>query len=47
MEKLCHETAYTAFSPVTEASDWCLSEPIPFKRLENLNRHPKKREKKL
>ena len=43
MEKLCYGTAYTAFSRVTEDSDWCLADPIPFERLEYLNRHPKKR----
>ena len=43
MEKLCYGTAYTAFSRVTEDSDWCLAAPIPFERLEYLNRHPKKR----
>ena len=43
MEKLAYGTAYTAFSRVTEDSDWCLAEPIPFERLEYLNRHPKKK----
>ena len=28
---------------MTEDADWCIAEPIPFERLEYLNRHPKKK----
>ena len=41
MEKLAYGTAFTAFSRVTEDSDWYLAKPIPFERSEYLNRHPK------
>ena len=42
MEAKIYGTAYTAFSRVTEDADWCIAEPVPFKRLEYLNKHPKK-----
>ena len=43
MEAKNYGTAYTAFSRVTEDADWCIAEPVPFERLEYLNRHPKKK----
>ena len=52
MEQLNCGTSYTAFSRVTQDEDWCLAEPIPFERLEYLNRNPqlklrKEEEKRL
>ncbi|XP_066924594.1 uncharacterized protein [Clytia hemisphaerica] len=43
MEAKNYGTAYTTFSRVTEDADWCIAEPIPFERLEYLNRQPKRK----
>ena len=43
MEKFCYGHTYTAISRVSEDEDWCLSEAIPYERLEYLNRHPKRK----
>ena len=40
MEKLNLGTAYTAFSRVSEETDFCLAQKVPYERLEYINRHP-------
>ena len=46
MEQTNCGTSYTAFSRVTQDEDWCLAEPIPFERLEYINRNPQLRFRK-
>lgn len=40
MEALNLGMTYTAFSRCSEDVDWCLASPIPFSRLEYINKHP-------